>query len=310
MASTTPGSRPGIGVFTLSYRNTIFHGSAAQMADLPDASVDLIFTSPPYEARKVYHTADGDIGRLRGDEFIAALKPIMSECHRVLKPSGNFFLNFQGQYCDGRFSLTEAKIPIVAVEELGFDYVQPFYWTKTRPKPDNYRRRLKNVNEIIYHFVKDADHYAVYKDEVREPSRYQGHDQTCKLCNSTLPGRMDKRAWKYNPKGRDPGNVIYSKGATGQGSGDTWNKATKRPKKDIHPALMPMELADFFVKYGSTEGDLVLDPFMGSGTTGIAAARMGRDFVGYDVSDKYVGEATIRCQEAQDHYLEHLRRAG
>ena len=45
------------------------------MADLPDASVDLIFTSPPYEARKVYHTADGDIGRLRGDEFIAALKP-------------------------------------------------------------------------------------------------------------------------------------------------------------------------------------------------------------------------------------------
>ena len=121
---------------------------------------------------------------------------------------------------------------------------------------------------------------------------------------------MDKRAWKYNPKGRDPGNVIYSKGATGQGSGDTWNKATKRPKKDIHPALMPMELADFFVKYGSTEGDLVLDPFMGSGTTGIAAARMGRDFVGYDVSDKYVGEATIRCQEAQDHYLEHLRRAG
>ena len=61
----------------MSYRNTIFHGSAAQMADLPDASVDLIFTSPPYEARKVYHTADGDIGRLRGDEFIAALKPIM-----------------------------------------------------------------------------------------------------------------------------------------------------------------------------------------------------------------------------------------
>ena len=79
----------------MSYRNTIFHGSAAQMADLPDASVDLIFTSPPYEARKVYHTADGDIGRLRGDEFIAALKPIMSECHRVLKPSGNFFLTFK-----------------------------------------------------------------------------------------------------------------------------------------------------------------------------------------------------------------------
>ena len=55
----------------------------------------------------------------------------MSECHRVLKPSGNFFLNFQGQYCDGRFSLTEAKIPIVAVEELGFDYVQPFIGRNT-----------------------------------------------------------------------------------------------------------------------------------------------------------------------------------
>ena len=67
------------------------------MKQLPDNSIDLIFTSPPYEARKVYHTEDGDIGRLRGDAFIEALRPIMAECHRVLKPSGNFFLNFQGQ---------------------------------------------------------------------------------------------------------------------------------------------------------------------------------------------------------------------
>ena len=98
----------------------------------------------------------------------------------------------------------------------------------------------QDVNEIIYHFVKDADHYAVYKDEVREPSRYQGHDQTCKLCNSTLPGRMDKHAWKYNPKGRDPGNVIYSKGATGQELGGYLEQGDEAPQEDIHPALMPM----------------------------------------------------------------------
>ena len=280
------------------------------MRELPEASIDLIFTSPPYEARKVYAAPDGDIGRLRGDAFLAALKPIMAECFRVLKPSGNFFLNFQGQYGDGCFSLTEAKIPLIAVEELGFDYIQPFYWTKTRPKPDNYSRRLKNRNEIIYHFVKDAGAYTVYKDAVREPSRYQGHDQTCPLCSSTLKGRIDKRAWKYNPKGRDPGNVIFSKGATGQGSGDTWNKATKRAKRSIHPALMPIELADFFIKYGSDEGDLVLDPFMGSGTTGIAAAHHGRAFVGYDISDEYAKAARLRCVEAQAAYAAEQRRTA
>jgi site-specific DNA-methyltransferase (adenine-specific) len=292
------------------FHNKIFCGSSSKMKDLPDNSVDLIFTSPPYEARKVYHTADGDIGRMRGDDFIDVLRPIMADCYRVLKPTGSFFLNFQGQYADGRFSLTEAKIPIVAVEDIGYDYIQPFYWTKTRPKPDNYNRRLKNRNEIIYHFAKDADAYAVYKDSVREPSRYQGHDQTCPLCSSHLKGKIDKRSWKYNPKGRDPGNVIFCKGATGQGSGDTWGKRTSKAKRDVHPALMPAELAEFFVKYGSQEGDLVLDPFMGSGTTGIAAAMMGRDFVGYDVSPKYVGEAQDRCNEAAAYYAEQKCRVA
>ena len=292
-------------------QNRIFESSCADMKELPDNSVDLIFTSPPYESRKKYDTPDGDLGRLREGAFLDALKPILSECQRVLKPTGSFFLNFQGQYIDGRFTLTEAKLPVMAVEECGLGYVQNLYWTKTRPRPDNYNRRLKNRNELIYHFVKSIDDYVVHKDAVREPSRHRGHDSTCPLCNSLVKGKMDKRAWKYNPKGRDPGNVIFMKGATGQGTGDTWGgKSMGKARSNVHPALMPQGLADFFVKYGSSEGQLVLDPFMGSGTTGIAAALLGRDYVGYELSPKYAEQARLRCQQAQEHWLQSQRKAS
>ncbi|MBM64700.1 MAG: hypothetical protein CMH55_00520 [Myxococcales bacterium] len=69
-------------------------------------------------------------------------------------------------------------------------------------------------------------------------------------------------------------------------------------------------LADFFVKYGSAEGQLVLDPFMGSGTTGIAAALLGRDYVGYELSPTYAEQARLRCEQAQAHWLQAQQKAS
>ena len=267
----------------MGFRNTVFQGDAASMGSLPDGSVDMIFTSPPYESRKRYGDADArDLGRLQGDAFVAALEPVLRECHRVLAPHGNLFINFQGQYIGRRLSLVQAKIPVLAVEVVGFEYVQDFYWTKTNARPDNYARRLRNRNEVIYHFAKDIDLYRVNKDSVRVPHRHGGSGRECELCKSLVPGRTDKRVHKYNPAGADPGNVIFMPTSTGQGSGD--------------PSRRSGAPAEFFVRYGSVESGLVLDPFMGSGTTGVAAAALGRDYVGYELFPEYIETALARCQ--------------
>jgi len=279
----------------VALRNTVICGNAAAMDALPDASVDLIFTSPPYESRKRYgDDASGDLGRLQGDAFLGALEPVLRECYRVLAPTGNLFINFQGQYIDRRMSLVQVKIPVMAVERVGFEYVQDFHWTKTNARPDNYARRLRNRNEVIYHLVKDIDQYQVNKDAVRVPHRHGGRGRKCELCNSLVPGKADRRAHKYNPLGADPGNVVFMPTSTGQGSRDT-SRRDGAPVLFVHPGLMPGRLAEFFVRYGSPESGLVLDPFMGSGTTGVAAAALGRDYIGYDVYPEYVEQAIARC---------------
>ena len=260
----------------MGFRNTVFQGDAASMGSLPDGSVDMIFTSPPYESRKRYGDADArDLGRLQGDAFVAALEPVLRECHRVLAPHGNLFINFQGQYIGRRLSLVQAKIPVLAVEVVGFEYVQDFYWTKTNARPDNYARRLRNRNEVIYHFAKDIDLYRVNKDSVRVPHRHGGSGRECELCKSLVPGRTDKRVHKYNPAGADPGNVIFMPTSTGQGSGDT-SRRSGAPVLYVHPGLMPGRLAEFFVRYGSVESGLV--------------------YVGYELFPEYIETALARCQ--------------
>lgn len=229
----------------------------AGMKLLDENCVDLIFSSPPFECMREYGEQD-ELGKLRGDKFVAWFEPFFNECRRIIKPTRNIFINFQGQIHKKEYSLAEQKLPILAVEKCNLKYVQPLYWVKSNARPENYGKRLKNAVELIWHFVKDLDNYQVYKDSVREPSIY---------------AEKDKRKWKYNPLGRDPGNVFFHKKSQNQ--------------KTIHPAKMIDELAAFYVKYGSKPGDLVFDPFCGAATTLTAAKQLGRNYLGTELSPEY-----------------------
>lgn len=228
------------------------------MKTITSESVDLIFTSLPYEQkREGYRSSDCyGLGLSKGKPYVIRLVPILRELKRILKREGNFFLNFQGQIHNGFYSLTEQMIPIESVK-LGWKYVQPHYWVKTNANPDNFDGRLKNAVELVWHFVK-SESYCVYKDSVRVPSIW---------------ANKDSRAWKYNPKGADPSNVFVSKKSQNQST--------------IHPALMPLELAERYVKYGSKEGDVVLDPFFGSGTTMRVCQELKRSCIGIEINPKY-----------------------
>ena len=242
----------------------VFWKSAAEIPELKPFSVDLVVTSPPYETMRHYSDSVEDLGNYQGREYVAKLKAVLGECKRVLKPGGNLFLNFQAQIIDGLTSPTEYLVLKMAVEELGLLHVQTHFWLKRNANPLPARNTLKNSVELIWHFAKTKD-FIVYKDAIREPSEWAG---------------KDNRAYKYHELGKDPGNYfIHPK---------------SQDQKEIHPAKMPDAVAERFVLYGSKPGDVVLDPFCGSGTTLLAAQKHGRRYVGYDLNAEYVGVAKAR----------------
>lgn len=243
------------------YLNKVFCSSSAQMAELPDESIDLIFTSPPYEKLRRYSDSPDDLGNYQGEEFVGKLAPVLREACRVLKPTGNIFLNFQAPNLNGFVSPSEFLIPRLAVEEIGLHLAQTHYWIKPNAMPVPAGYVVKDSVELIWHFAKTADFY-VDKDALRVPSKTQD---------------VDNRPWKFNPLGKDPGNAFFEPVAQDQQSG--------------HPAKMPLPVAERFILYGSKRGDAVLDPFCGSGTTLLAAQMHGRDFVGYELKPEYADAA-------------------
>lgn len=255
------------------------------MAELPDTSVDLILTSPPYEDARHYSNDMRDLGNYTGEDYLRLLTVVLAECRRVLKPTGSLFLNFQGMMRDGQYSLLESRIPLVAVNDLGLIFVQPHYWFKSNAHPTNAPRNLKHSTEIIWHFAK-SDQYRVYKDAIREPSYWAERDQ---------------RREKYHPHGKDPGNgfwTLQEQLRTAKDPGDSIFVGKKsQDQSTIHPAKMPEELARRFILYGSYTGGLVLDPFAGSGTTLACAKALGRHYVGYELNPTYAELSRSRLAE-------------
>lgn len=241
--------------------NQVYCSNAAAMRELPDASVDMVFTSPPYERLRYYSDNPDDLGNYEGAEFALKLLPVLIECRRVLKPEGNLFLNFQAPRLGGFVSPTEYLIPQVAVEQAGLFHAQTHYWLKANASPLGSKELLKNSVELVWHFVKGENFY-VDKDALRVPSEWVARDN---------------RPYKYHPLGKDPGNYFIL--------------PKSQEQQHSHPAKMPDAVAERFVLYGSRAGGLVLDPFCGSGTTLVAARRHGRHYVGYDLNAGYVNAA-------------------
>lgn len=277
------------------YIDQVYAKSCSDMAELPDASVDLVVTSPPYEAMRSYSDHPEDLGNAQGPEFVGLMRKPVAEIHRVLKPAGSAFVNFQHQNLGGFASPTLYLLPALYVEQ-GFHIVQVLYWIKTNAHPQNDPRLLKTAVEPIYQLAKTKDYYA-NKDAIRRPSLHAG---------------KDKRTWKYNPMGADPGSFLCPAIERLRGLSvqdvllqvlDPEGSALPYPKSQdqatVHPAKMPEELARWLVLYGSRPGALVLDPFLGSGTTACMAKALGRRFVGYELNPEYASLARRRLAQIQ-----------
>jgi site-specific DNA-methyltransferase (adenine-specific) len=266
------------------------------MALIPDDCIDCIVTSIPFEMMRHYSDDSEDLGNYQGRDFIEKLVPVIQECRRLLKPTGNLFLNFQPQTVGGALSPTSWLLP-QALAANGLYIVQALAVLKTNAMPSNDPKRLKPSVEHVYHCVKDLAEYLVFKDAIRRPA---------------LWAQRDNRPWKYSAKGADPGSVIFPAlerirrmserevltNLLGE-DGNVLTIAKTQNQSIVHPAKMADEVAQWLITYGSPVGGVVADNFCGSGTTLIQAKALGRHYLGGDLNHVYVAQAEAALAQVQ-----------
>lgn len=263
---------------------TLYHGDAATvLATLPDGSADCIVTSPPYLGLRDYGVA-GQIGAESSPaEYVAALVAVFREARRVLVDDGTLWLNLGDSYDSAKNLLGIPWRVAFALQDDGWILRNDIIWHKSNAMPESVTDRLSNRHEHLFMLSK-SQRYWFDLDPIREP-----HESTPDRAGGTaLRGQKAIR-----PSG--PNSGAYSEG--GRNPGDVWTIASQ-PFGEAHFATMPPALAERCVRAGCKPGGTVLDPFSGSGTTGLAAARHGRRYVGIDLNREYL-DLSLRTRLAQ-----------
>lgn len=270
-----------------------------KMKEMPDESIDFIFTSPPYADQiKDYGQK---VVKVKPEKYVEWFIPRAKEMYRILKPNGSFVLNINDKLDGAYQSLYVFRLAIALCDEVGFHLVRDYIWYNPATPPNVFSRgtmgRTKKSHEYCLWFSK-SNEWTFNMDAIRKP--YSGRMQELFAAgpqggrdSNTRPSRHNfdlSHQWKDNG-GADPGTVISISNTS---SNDIFHKICKEYGIS-HPARFPEQLPEFFILAGTNEGDVVLDPFGGSGTTAIVAHRLKRDFVYIEINNDY-------CDIAQKWY--------
>ena len=260
---------------SLSTSAFIFHHKSSEvMKEIETGSIDLIFTSPPYWNKRVY----GGVtlgNEMSPDDYVDNLVSHLDECSRVIKDTGSFFLNMGDTYKDGNLMNLPHRVAI-KLQDAGWILRNTIIWNKTNPKPHSGKTSLTPTYEFIFHLVRS--------------SKYK-YNQTLAPSKSDADFRVPRHR---KVDGSVPDMVYPMMPRDGKNMGDFWSEsvvrtavAKNKPSPDgvEHPAPFPEQIVTLPILQTTDEDDTVLDPFMGTGTTGKVANRLGRRFVGYDVTD-------------------------
>lgn len=268
----------------------IFNKSCEVMDDVEDGTVQVVFTSPPYYNLRFYNNAkDGknELGQETNlNDYFNNLGNYFKEVYRVLKDEGSFFLNVGDTYNNGGNLLIPTRLLIHLCDKMGWYFVNEIIWQKSNSLPQDTTKRLKPTTEKIYHLVKNPKKY-YYKEFKNWTDDKHGifngpRDRNLKTEGKDEGGAILKRPYKKLNDFLDAQNV---KGIISGSNAGFRQFELKQldPTKD-HPALMPSYLPTIPILTTSRVGDVVLDPFSGSGTTGGTALLLGRKYIGYEIN--------------------------
>lgn len=264
------------------------------LASLPDASVDLIFTSPPYaDQRKSAY------GGVPPAAYVEWFMPKAEQLLRVLKPRGTFILNIKEKVVEGERSTYVMEL-ILAMRRQGWLWTEEFIWHKKNCYPGKWPNRFRDAWERLLQFNRSRQ-FNMYQSEVMVPMGGWANARLRKLSDTDKRRDTSKVGSNFgknvsNWLDRDlayPTNVLHL--------------ATECGNKD-HSAAFPQGLPTWFIKLFTKEGEVVLDPFMGSGTTNIAADKLGRRSIGIDIVPRYYEMVSAQLAESEATLLVEAKR--
>lgn len=259
----------------------IIEGDAAkELARLPRNSVDLIVTSPPYaDSRKDTY------GGVDPDEYAEWFAPIAAELLRVLKPSGTFILNIKERVVDGERHTYVLEL-IQALRAQGWLWTEEFIWHKKNSYPGKWPNRFRDGWERLLQFNKSRK-FVMYQDAVMVPV---GDWANVRLRTLSKTDRQRDPSAVGSGFGKNISNWVGRKMVY---PNNVLHLATECGNKS-HSAVFPEALPEWFIKLFTKPGDVVLDPFLGSGTTAVVAHRMRRHVIGVEIASEYVDAAERR----------------
>ena len=241
---------------------------------LPDNHIDLVVTSPPYDRQPRYGNGEQYDRRWYQGFFL----DVTSEILRVLKPHGSFVLNYRSKRHGSERGTLQYEL-VFWIREQGFLFSEDFVWGKPSPPPGKFNRFLKDAVEYCFQFAKTPN-WQFFPEHCLAPARWDVKDRERrkKLAHNYLrvnePSGQGRKRVQAGPDFVRPSNLLYLEPEFG-------------PNPTLHPARFPIELPEFFIKLLSQPGQLVLDPFAGTGTTAVAAERLGRQWIAAETDRQY-----------------------
>ena len=254
--------------------------SSDNMIELSDSDVKLCFTSPPYWNKRKYDDEDGWLGNEKtSNEYVTNLVKHFKDTYRVLSDKGSFFLNIGDTFHNGNLQNIPHKVAI-GLQDNGWILRNTIIWKKTNPKPSSSKTNLTSSYEFIFHLVKSMNYeYEHTLAELNEKAKSS--------MKFHLPPRHREVELKDVAKLSMSPYIMRD----GKNMGDYWTEDTvqssisnqHRDNSIEHPATFPEKIVVLPLLQTTNEGDLVLDTFHGSGTTGKVANEYNRNYVGYDL---------------------------
>ena len=284
---------------------------------MPSKSVNLIVTSPPYALhfKKEY-------GNIHKDDYVEWFSEFAREMFRILSDDGSFVLNIGGSYNKGTptRSLYHYKLLIRLVDEIGFHLAQECFWYNPAkmPMPAEWvtvrKIRVKDSVEYVWWLSKtawpkasnqrvlkenfSADMHRLNRRGLKKATRPGGYKINSSWSDikgkGAIPSNFIQGSLLGDDEAKPPENVLIMGNNT---ANDVYTLRCKEAGLKIHPARYPRALPEFFIKMLTTEGDVVLDPFAGSNTTGAVAESLGRRWIAFENVEEYLKASKFRFSE-------------
>ena len=261
---------------------------------LGDARANVAITSPPYATQREYDPSSG-FKPIPPDEYVEWFRAVAAGVESVLAPDGSYFLNIKAHADEGERNLYVMDLVMAHKRQWGWRFVDEFCWRKTdNGVPGGWQNRFKNAFEPIYHFCLRPE-IKFRADAVSHRSAdcfdYSPDNPTSRSGSGLLGTGPRGAAASLPPKGSQEWGHMRRKLVDGRHEGrarpSNVIEATTESTQGSHSAPFPRALPEFFIKAFSDAGDLVFDPFMGSGTTMAAAALLDRTAYGCEISPAY-----------------------